>query len=171
MIALRPERAGDEAAIFAVTEAAFTGHPHSEGTEPHIVDALRADGDMVLSLLAEEDGAVLGHAAYSPAILSDGSKGWWVLGPIAVAPARQGEGIGRALVEEGTRRARRAGASGIVLLGDPALYARFGFVQNTPITLDGPLAPYLQVLAFTDAIPAASVSFVPAFRMARVKDR
>lgn len=171
MIDLRPERAGDETAIFAVTEAAFTGHPHSEGTEPYIVDALRADGDLLLSLVAEDADAIVGHVAFSPATLSDGSVGWWTLGPISVAPDRQGEGIGRALIEDGARRARDAGAKGIILLGDPALYARFGFVTDTPISLDGPLAPYLQVLAFGPDIPAATVCFAPAFSMVKVKNR
>ena len=168
---IRPERPGDEAAIRRVTEAAFTGHPHSEGTEPAIVDALRADGDLVLSLVAESDGEVVGHVAYSRAILSDGGEGWLALGPISVDPARQGEGIGRALVEAGAAHWREAGANGVVLLGDPDLYARFGFVRGTPMHIDGPLAQYFQVLAFTDAIPAASVAFAPAFRQARVRNR
>jgi len=169
---IRSELPGDEAAIFAVTEAAFGNHPHSEGTEPYIIDALRADGDLLASLVAEDDGTIIGHVAYSPATLSDGSDGWWVLGPISVLPARQGEGIGRRLVEHGSSIARERGAKGIILVGDPALYGRFGFIQDTPIQLDEPLAPYLQVLAFTDHIPAASVGFAPAFAaQAPVKDR
>jgi predicted N-acetyltransferase YhbS len=168
---IRPERPDDEAAIRRVTEAAFTGHPHSEGTEPAIVDALRADGDLVLSLVAESDGEVVGHVAYSHATLSDGGEGWLALGPISVDPARQGEGIGRALVEAGAAHWRDAGASGVVLLGDPALYGRFGFVRGTPLHIVGPLAEYFQVLPFTDPIPAASVAFAPAFSQARVRNR
>ncbi len=168
---IRQERPGDGAAIFAVTEAAFTGHPHSEGTEPYIVDALRADGDLLASLVADDGGEIVGHVAYSPALLSDGSEGWWVLGPISVLPARQGEGLGRMLVEHGSNLARERGAKGVILLGDPVLYGRFGFRQDTRIRLDGPLAPYLQVLAFTDPVPDASVGFAPAFAQARVEDR
>lgn len=168
---IRPERPGDEAAIHRVTEAAFTGHPHSEGTEPAIVDALRAQGDLALSLVADTDGAIVGHVAFSHAILSDGAEGWLALGPISVAPERQGEGIGRALVEAGAAHWRETGARGIVLLGDPALYERFGFVRGTPLHIEGPLADYFQVLPFTRAIPAASVTFAPAFRLTRIRDR
>lgn len=168
---IRPERTGDEPAIHRLTEAAFTGHPHSEGTEPAIVDALRADGDLALSLVAETDGAIVGHVAYSRAILSGGEPGWFALGPISVLPERQGHGIGRALVETGTAYWREAGAEGVVLLGDPALYSRFGFARDTPLHITGPLAGYFQVLPFTDTIPAASVTFAPAFSLARVRNR
>ena len=169
---IRPEQAGDEAAIHAVTEAAFAGHPHSEGTEPAIVDALRADGDLTLSLVAlDAAGAVAGHAAFSAAILSTGEPGWEVLGPISVRPALHGQGIAHAMLEEAERILRDRGAKGIVLLGDPALYARLGFTRDTPLHVAGPLAQYFQARHFVDAVPAASVSFAPAFALARVKDR
>lgn len=168
---VRVEQPGDAAAIHRVNQAAFADHPHSEGTEPAIVDALRADGDLALSLVAEDAGEIVGHAAFSPARLSGGQQGWIALGPIAVLPEHQGRGIGRALVEGGVARLREAGASGIVLLGDPALYARFGFVRETPLHITGPLAGYFQALPFTDEVPAAAVEFAPAFRLARVRNR
>lgn len=166
---IRAEQSGDEAAIHRVTEAAFADHPHSEGTEPAIVDALRADGDFVLSLVAEGDGEIVGHVAFSRAILSTGEQGWLTLGPISVHPKYQGRGIGRALVEAGAAHWREAGAKGVVLLGDPALYGRFGFVRDTPLHIDGPLARYFQVLPFTNEIAAASVTFAPAFGLASVR--
>ncbi len=168
---IRAERPGDEPAIHRVTAAAFTDHPHSEGTEPAIVDALRADGALALSLVAEEKGEIVGHVAFSPAILSGGEEGWYALGPISVLPEKQGQGVGRALVEAGAAHWCEAGAQGIVLLGDPALYSRFGFIRGTPLHIEGPLADYFQLLPFTKAIPASSVTFAPAFRLARVRDR
>lgn len=165
---VRDERAGDAAAIRRVTERAFANQPHSEGTEPAIVDALRAAGDLSLSLVAEVGGELVGHVAFSRAILSDGAQGWQTLGPISVLPERQHQGIGRALIEAGTARWRKAGAPGIVLLGSPELYKRFGFVRGTPLHIAGPLEDYFQVLAFADEIPAASVEFAPAFGEARV---
>jgi len=170
-VIVRDERPGEERVIHRVTEAAFAGHPHSEGTEPAIVDALRADGDLVLSLVAEDGGEIVGHVAFSPARLSGGEDGWLALGPISVLPERQGQGIGRALVEGGAARLRETGARGIVLLGDPALYARFGFVRETPLHITGPLAGYFQALPFTGDVPASSVEFAPAFRLARVRNR
>ena len=91
------------------------------------------------------------------------------LGPISVHPKYQGRGIGRALVEAGAAHWREAGAKGVVLLGDPALYGRFGFVRDTPLHIDGPLARYFQVLPFTNEIAAASVTFAPAFGLASVR--
>lgn len=170
-LTIRAERAGDEAAVRAVMTAAFADHPHSEGTEPAIVDRLRADGDLALSLVAEQDGAVLGHAAYSIAVLSNGDPGWYALGPIGVLPDRQGQGLGRALIEAGTAQLRAHGARGIVLLGDPDLYARFGFMRGTPLSISGPLAGYFQVLPFVREVPQAQVRFAPAFSLARVKNR
>ena len=167
---VREERPADEAAIRRVTTAAFAGHPHSDGTEPAIVDALRADGDLALSLVVEAEGEVVGHAAFSPAILANGEEGWLTLGPISVQPERQGEGIGRALIEAGAAYWREAGVKGLVVLGDPALYARFGFACGTPLHIEGPLAAYFQVLPFGEDIPACSVEFAPAFGPARASD-
>lgn len=171
MIAVREERAGDEAAIGAVNQAAFADHPHSEGTEPAIVAALREDGDLTLSLVAEEDGRIVGHAAFSAAILSTGEAGWETLGPIAVLPERHGQGIARAMLAEAERILRARGAKGIVLLGDPAIYARLGFTRDTPLHVDGPLAAYFHARHFVHEVPAAAVTFAPAFRLARVRDR
>lgn len=170
-VIIRPERPGDEDAIRRVVEAAFTDHPHSEGTEPEIVDRLRADGDLLLSLVAERDGAIIGHAAYSAAVLSNGEPGWYTLGPIGVLPAEQGHGTARKLIEAGAEHLRMHGAKGIVLLGDPDLYGRFGFIRSTPLSVAGPLASYFQVLPFTRHIPEALVRFAPAFSLARVRNR
>jgi putative acetyltransferase len=170
-LTIRAERPGDEAAIRRVVEAAFADHPHSEGTEPAIVDRLRADGDLALSLVAEQEGVMVGHAAFSAAILANSEPGWYALGPIGVVPERQGQGIARALLEEGAMRLRTHGARGIVLLGDPDLYARFGFVRGTPLSITGPLASYFQVLPFVAQVPEAQVRFAPAFSLARVRNR
>ena len=160
---IREERPGDESAIRQLTEAAFAGHPHSEGTEPAIIGRLRADGDLALSLVAEAGSEIVGHAAFSPAILSGGQNGWYTLGPISVLPDRQGQGIGRALVEAGISHWRNARAQGLVVLGDPDLYSRFGFLRGTPLHLPGPLAEYFQILPFTADIPDSAAGFAPAF--------
>lgn len=160
---IREERPGDAAAIRRVTEAAFAGHPHSDGSEPAIIDRLRAEGDLALSRVAEAGQGIAGHVAFSPAILSDSRNGWYTLGPISVLPEQQGQGIGRALVEAGIAHWRNAGAQGLVVLGDPALYGRFGFRRGTPLRLPGPLADYFQVLPFVADIPDATVGFAPAF--------
>ena len=173
MITIRLETAEDQPAIYAVQEAAFTDHPHGEGTEPLIVEQLRKDGDLIMSLVAVDDetGEIVGHTAFSPARLSDGSPGWLALGPIGVLPERQGQGIGSKLVEEGCRLCRERGAEGVMLVGDVGFYSRFGFVQGTPIKMLGALNAYLQVLPFSEDVPEAIVKFAPAFAFARPKNR
>src|SRR5690606_18603384 len=116
-------------AIHTLVAAAFDGHPHSDGSEPAIVDRLRADGDLTISLVAEDGGEIVGHIAFSPVTISDGNEGWFGLGPVAVAPQRQREGIGAALIEHGLALLRERGSAGCVVLGDPAYYGRFGFTH------------------------------------------
>jgi len=92
---IRPERPGDIDAIRALTTAAFKDAPFSSGTEAGIVDVLRADGALVVSLVAEEDGRVVGHVAFSPVRIDVAEGDWYGLGPVSVEPARQRRGIGQ----------------------------------------------------------------------------
>ncbi len=91
---IRSETPADIPAIFALTEAAFASLEISSHTEQFIVDALRAAGALTLSLVAEQDGRVVGHIAFSPVNFSDGTEGWYGLGPVSVAPEFQGQGDG-----------------------------------------------------------------------------
>ena len=160
---IEDERLGDVAAIRALTLDAFDGKPFSDGDEADVIDRLRADGDLLLSLVVRDGDSVIGQVTYSKAVLANGDAGWMVVGPIAVEPSRQGEGIGRALMEAGEAAMRALGAKGITVLGDPKLYARFGYVQHTAMTLDGELGEYLQVKSFGATIPATTISYKPAF--------
>lgn len=161
--AIRPERAGDAAAIHSLVAAAFVGHPHSDGSEPGIVDRLRAAGALTLSLVAEQDGAIIGHAAFSAVTISDSASGWYGLGPLAVAPERQGEGIGGALVRAGLDALRRSSAQGCVVLGEPGYYGRFGFTQMPALTFPGPPAEYFQAIPFDGPAPTGTVTYHAAF--------
>ena len=160
---LRPEREGDIDAIRTLTETAFRTAPHADGTEHLIIDRLRAAGALTLSLVAEADGTIVGHVAFSPVSLSDGSRGWYGLGPISVDPSRQGEGIGGKLIGEGLERLKALGATGCVLLGDPAYYSRFGFKPDPRLTLDGVPPEYFMRVAFSPVYGAGSVSYHPGF--------
>ena len=100
---VRTEQAGDEAAIRALTEDAFRDQPHAGGNEQDIVDAMRQDGALALSLVAVMDGVLVGHIAFSRVTISDGTPGWFGLGPVSVSPELQGEGIGSALISRGLR--------------------------------------------------------------------
>ncbi len=95
---IRDEQDSDVIAISEVTRAAFADHPYSHQTEHFIVDALRAADALVISLVAEVDGKVVGHIAFSAATISSGDEAWYALGPISVLPEHQRQGIGKALI-------------------------------------------------------------------------
>ncbi len=163
-IIIRPERPGDDAAIAALTAEAFRDAPHSDGSEAAIVARLRADGDLALSLVAEAGGALTGHIAFSPVCIGGNSaSGWYGLGPVSVVPARQGEGIGGALIAEGFARLQAMGAKGCVVLGDPAYYGRFGFAHDPQLIYPGPPPEYFQRIVFAGEPPAGEVRYAAAF--------
>ena len=162
-IGTRHETESDAGTIRAVTEAAFRNAPHASGTEPSIVEALRSAGALALSLVAEADGAVVGHVALSPVSISDGTPGWFGLGPISVAPEWQRRGIGSQLMREALRLLCERGAAGCVLLGNPAYYGRFGFRAERHLVLPDVPPGFFQALAFGSSVPCGTVSYHEAF--------
>lgn len=160
---IRPEKPDDAAQIRSLTTAAFAGAEHSDGTEAAIVDALRDASALTLSLVAEEGGEVIGHAAFSPVRIDAADCGWSGLGPVSVEPNRQGSGIGAALIREGLERLRQKGAQGCVVLGDPAYYSRFGFAGDPALTYPGVPAEYFQSLIFTGKPPCGEVTYHDGF--------
>lgn len=161
---VRDEAPGDEAAIAAVTAAAFRGAPHSDGSEAEIIERLRVAGDLAVSLVAvDADGAIVGHVAFSPVTISDGTSGWYGLGPVSVVPSHQGTGIGSSLIRAGLERLRSAGARGCVVLGEPAFYARFGFRHDPRLVFPGPPPEYFLRLVFAGPEPHGAVGYSAAF--------
>lgn len=163
-VTIRPEQAGDEGTIHRLTEAAFRDMPFSEGDEQHLVDALRRDGDLALTLVAEDGARIVGHIAFSRVAISDGTAEWYDLGPVSVWPERQRQGIGSALIRHGITVLRARGAAGIVLLGSPDYYGRFGFRHEPQLRYPGPPPEYFQCLVLEGALPAGEVIYPPAFR-------
>jgi putative acetyltransferase len=101
------------------------GRAFGQEQEGAIVDALRASGASLLSLVARLDDRIVGHILYSPVDL--GGLGGAALGPMAVLPEQQRQGIGSRLVEAGNQRLAEAGFPFIVVVGHPDFYPRFGF--------------------------------------------
>ncbi|MEM7779550.1 MAG: N-acetyltransferase [Pseudomonadota bacterium] len=162
--AIREERRGDEAAIHAVVTRAFEGHPYSDGDEQDVIRRLRDDGDLLLSLVAEEGQKIIGQITYSPAILMNGDTDWVVLGPVAVEPDFQSKGLGRELIEAGEAIMRERGIAGITVLGDPKIYERFGFATGSAMWLAGDLGWAFQTKALGEKpIPACEQRYVRAF--------
>lgn len=158
---IRTEIPSDYDTIARLTTTAFAPMPYSDGEEAQYIDRLRADGDLTLSLVAEEAGRIIGHVAFSPAYLNGVFDGWYGLGPVSVWPDLQSRGTGKALIEAGLRRLRDDGAKGCILTGDPNYYARFGFVGDGRITYRGLPKDVVQWLAFGDARPHGVLTFSP----------
>lgn len=159
---IRDELPGDEAAIAEVTTAAFKTIAEASGTEAKIIDRLRAAGALTLSLVAERNGEIVGHATFSPAML-DGKAGWFGLGPISVRPDLHKKGIGSALMREGLDRLRRFGAAGCLVVGHPAYYPRFGFRSRDGLICPGVPPEATMAIAFGAETPEGEMSFHPAF--------
>ena len=126
-VTIRNEMAGDRDAIHRVNETAF----ETDG-EAELVDRLRASGALTVSLIAVDGDEVVGHIAFSPVIIEsdEGAADGLGLGPMAVVPGRQREGIGSRLVTAGLETAKDAGYDIVVVLGHPTFYTRFGFVPS-----------------------------------------
>lgn len=162
-ILIRDETAADYDSIAALTAAAFETMEISSHTEQFIVAALRDAGALAVSLVAEADGLVVGHIAFSPVSMSDGTPGWYGLGPVSVLPAYQRQGIGKALIWEGLARLRAMNARGCCLVGHPAYYPQFGF-QNVPgLSLEGVPPEVFFALSFDGRFPQGSVTFHEGF--------
>jgi putative acetyltransferase len=121
---IRLEQPADVAAVHAVNASAF-----ETSAEAALVDALRAQEQPILSVVADEEGSIVGHILFSPVtLMGHGELAIMGLGPMAVLPARQRGGIGSALVRNGLERCRQLGCAAVVVLGHPEFYPRFGFV-------------------------------------------
>ncbi len=129
---IRVEEENDRAAVHAVNVSAF-----ETPTEANLVDALREHARPVASLVAEDDGTVVGHIMFSPVSLS-GHPGLKVMGlaPMAVAPEHQRKGIGSALVRAGLEQCKQLGFVAVVVLGHPEYYPRFGFSPASRFGID-----------------------------------
>lgn len=160
---IRKETSSDIETITRVTISAFKTLPISNHTEQFIIKALRAAGALTLSLVAEIDGQVVGHMAFSPVTISDGPKGWYGLGPVSVLPEYQKQGIGKSLINEGLSLLKDMGGQGCALVGDPNYYKRFGFRNVPGLIHEGVPQEFFLVLPFTEKIPQGIVVFHEGF--------
>lgn len=159
---IRTETPHDHRSISALITTAFATAPHRSGTEAEIVERLRSDGDLLCSLVAEQDGQMVGHVAVSLGAVGT-REGWRCIGPIAVHPSRQGQGFGAALMEEVLARAHAEEAAGVALVGDPAYYHRFGFAPRPGVTVPGIPDEVVLLRPFDAEAPMGVLRFAPAF--------
>ncbi|WP_182344414.1 GNAT family N-acetyltransferase [Comamonas koreensis] len=162
---IRPEVPEDVAAIETVTAAAFLYAPHTDHNEQFILAGLRDAGALTVSLVAEMDGSIVGNVAMSPVSISDGTEGWFGVGPVSVIPKLQGHGIGSQLMRAALQRLSEQGASGCVVLGDPSYYQRFGFTNEASLVLPDVPPEYFMALSFTQQRPIGTVAYHQAFSL------
>ena len=163
-IVIRNETDADVSVIAEVTAAAFKTLEISHHTEQFIIAALRAAKALTLSLVAEADGRVIGHIAFSPVSISDGTRNWYGLGPVSVLPAYQRQGIGKALIREGLSRLKEMNAQGCCLVGHPDYYRKFGFSNMSGLVLEGVPPEVFFARSFDGHIPHGTVDFHEGFK-------
>ena len=148
---IRAEKKTDRKAVYALNVGAFETQ-----AEARLVDALREQAHPVVSLVADDDGEVVGHIMFSPVSLS-GNPDLKVigLGPMAVVPRRQNTGIGSELVRAGLERCRKLGFVAAVVLGHPEYYPRFGFVPSSRFDIDSEYEVHEEVFMAMELQPGA----------------
>ena len=160
---IRNETSSDVEAISQVTLAAFQNLAISDHTEQFIINALREAHALTLSLVAEVDGQVVGHIAFSPIEISDGTTGWYGLGPVSVLPEYQKKGIGKALIGEGLFLLKKSGGQGCALVGHPDYYKRLGFRNFPEMVYEGVPPEVFFAMPFNEKVPKGIVLFHEAF--------
>ena len=163
-IVIRSETDADVSAITKVTVAAFKTMEISNHTEQFIIAALRVAKALTVSLVAEVDGRVIGHIAFSPVTISDGTRNWYGLGPVSVLPEYQRQGIGKAMIQEGLSRLKDMNAQGCCLVGHPDYYRKFGFKNMSGLVHEGVPQEVFFALSFDGHTPQGSVAFHEGFK-------
>lgn len=164
-VTIRRETDADISAISTIVTEAFAGLDYSDQSEARIVEKLRDDNSLSVSLVAVTDLQIVGHVAVSPVTFDDGTGGWFGLGPVSVSPDFHGRGIGSLLIEHALDALREGGAGGVVVIGDPSFYSRFGFVRTEFLGYPGDIDDdFLRALRLGDSrFPSGNVHYHPAF--------
>jgi len=163
-IVIRNVTDADIGAITEVTVAAFKTLEISNHTEQFIIEALRAAKALTVSLVAEVDGHVIGHIAFSPVNISDGTQNWYGLGPVSVLPEYQRKGIGKSLIKEGLSQLKELNAQGCCLVGHPDYYKKLGFKNMSGLIHEGVPHEVFLALSFDGHIPQGTVIFHEGFK-------
>jgi putative acetyltransferase len=163
-IMIRSESDVDIGAITEVTVAAFKTLEISNQTEQFIIEALRVAKALSVSLVAELDGNVIGHIAFSPVTISDATRNWYGLGPVSVSPEHQRKGVGKALIQEGLSRLKSMKATGCCVVGHPDYYRKFGFENPSGLAYEGVPPEVFFTLSFDGHTPQGTVAFHDGFK-------
>ncbi len=165
---IRMEESKDFDAVYSLVYTAFKGAEHKDGTEQDLVVKLRKSTSFIpeLSLVAEENGEVIGHIMFTKAMLSDDVV--LALAPLSVHPSHQKQGVGKALIERGHEIAKTLGYDYSVVLGSEKYYPKFGYVEASTYGIlapfDVPSANFMaKKLSNTDKFFSDTLQYAKAF--------
>lgn len=168
---IRSEKPSDIEAIAEVTKAAFKDDSFSQQTEHFTIHDLRADDALIISLVSEVDGQVVGHIAFSSVTISDGTTNWHGLGPVSVLPEYQGRRIGTALVNSGLALLESIDSKGSVLVGLPTYFNRFGFWNHPQLVCEGIAQEVFVAKPLAGQVPCGTVEFHQAFKQLSIIEK
>ena len=168
---IRNEKPSDIETIAEVTKVAFEDHSFSHQTEHFVIRDLRDAVALTISLVAEVDGQVVGHIAFSPVTISDGTTNWYGLGPVSVLPDYQGRRIGTALVNRGLTLLNSMGSKGYALVGLPTYYYRFGFRHHPQLIHEKIPQEVFVTKSLVERVPSGAVEFHQAFKQLSIIEK
>ncbi len=160
---IRDAMDADYVGIYQIITNAFKDDPHSNNQEANIVENLRKDNALTVSLVAEINKVVVGHIAFSKVTINNTFDHWYGLAPVSIDPQYQNQGFGGQLIKQGLMRLKSLSAHGCVVLGEPGYYGRFGFESNPELILPGVPSHYFQALSFNGKMPNGEVKYHDAF--------
>lgn len=151
---IRSEQARDIPHITHLILQAFDNHPHHDPntgiTEHIIVQNLRKESALTLSLVTEYQQQIIGHIAFSPVKFNQAESHWHVMAPVSILPEFQNQGIGSKLIQTGLTALQKLSSDGVVVLGDPNYYQRFGFHHHHSFKVPGVPQHFFMAQAFND---------------------
>ena len=153
---IRYARPTDHPAIAEINTAAF-GKPD----EAALIQRLREAGDVMFEMVSETEDVLVGHILYSR-LWADNGQLYAALAPVSVRPEAQLTGLGSALVRASLVGAREFGVHGVLVLGHPGYYPKFGFRAETAANVRSPYAgsPAFMALAIAPGAFAEPISVV-----------
>ncbi len=160
---IRNEKESDFKSISALTLAAFETLEISNHTEQFIIEELRKNNALTISLVAELGNRIIGHIAFSPIKISGGTMNWFGLGPVSVLPEYQKKGIGKELIDQGLTDLRKLRAGGCCLIGHPEYYRKFGFKNPKELEFKGVPSKVFFALSFDEKSCRGEVHLDEAF--------
>ena len=166
-LTIRPEKSSDYAVIYDITKRAFAPMPFSGGDEQDLIDLLRNNDALEISLVAQIGAEIVGHIAFSKASPENEAQadigGYYALGPIAVEPELQRSGIGSALIDAGIDILRMRNVACCILVGNTEYYQRFGFMKAPHLCPANEPAEHYMILPLALKNIDSIIGFHPLF--------